>query len=128
MPEKKKAIEADKPFDLRERSFIFAVRVIQWVRTLPTDPGAQILARQLLRSATSIGANIEEADGADTAKDRVYKWTLSRKEARETRYWIRLILAAEADSPEGQTLAQEALELTKILSTLIIKGKRSLSA
>jgi len=114
------------PYDLRERTFQFSVRVIKWVRTLPRDLGTQIAAKQLIESATSVGANVEEADGADTPKDRVYKWTLSRKEAREARYWVRVICAANTESPEGQALQQECSELVKILSTLINKGKSSL--
>lgn len=116
------------PYDIRERTFLFSVRVIKWVRTLPRDLGTQIAARQLVEAATSIGANVEEADGADTPKDRVYKWTLSRKEARESRYWIRVICAAGAESPEGCALEQECTELVNILSALINRGKRSLSA
>lgn len=114
------------PYDLRERTFQFSVRVIRWVRTLPRDLGTQIAAKQLVEAATSIGANVEEADGADTPRDRVYKWTISRKEARESRYWVRVICASGAHSPEGQALEQESTELLKILSTLINKGKRSL--
>lgn len=126
MPEKRSvAGKENAPYDLRERTFVFSVRVLKWARTLPHDLGTQVAARQLVEAATSVGANVEEADGADTARDRVYKWTLSRKEAREARYWLRVICAAGADSTEGQALAQEALELVKILSTLIAKGKRS---
>lgn len=115
----------DVPYDIRERTFLFAVRVIQWVRTLPNDMGTQIAARQLVRAATAIGANVEEADGADSPKDRLYKWTLSRKEGREARYWIRVICAAGSDSAEGRALQQECTELVKILSTLIRKGKQA---
>jgi four helix bundle protein len=116
--------KADVPYDLRERTFLFSVRVLKWVRTLPRDLGTQVTAKQLLESSTSIGANVEEADGAETAKDRVYKWTLSRKEARETRYWIRVIGAAIVETPEGKALERESVELINILSTLIAKGKR----
>ena len=111
------------PYDVRERTFEFSVRIIKWVRTLPHDVGTQIVVRQLIESSTSVGANVEEADGADTPKDRVYKWTLSRKEGRESRYWIRILRSASADSPEAESLQQEITELVKILSTLIKKGK-----
>ncbi len=114
------------PYDLRERTFQFSVRIIKWVRTLPHDIATQIVVKQLVESSTSVGANVEEADGADTPKDRVYKWTLSRKEARESRYWIRILRAASADSPDGEGLEQESTALVKILSTLINKGKNSM--
>lgn len=120
--------KSDVPYDIRERSFMFAVRVIKWVRTLPRDWVMETSAKQLLRSASSIGANIEEADGADTTKDRAYKWTLSRKEARETRFWIRLICETVADSPEGKVLILESTELINILSALIKKNKDSLNS
>lgn len=60
----------DVPYDIRERTFLFSVRIIKWVRTLPRDMGTQIAARQLVEAATSVGANVEEATGADTPKDR----------------------------------------------------------
>lgn len=88
----------------------------------------QLSVRQLCKPSTSISANAEEADGADTPKDRVYKWVLARKEARESRFWIRLLCAIGSDSPEGQALVQETHELVNILSTLITKGKRNLGA
>lgn len=59
------------PYDLRERTFQFSVRVIKWVRTLPRDLGTQIAAKQLIESATSVGANVEEDDGADTQGSRL---------------------------------------------------------
>lgn len=114
-----KSINQTKPYDIRERTFLFSVSVIRWVRTLPRDLGTQVAARQLVESATSIGANVEEADGAGTTKDRVNKWTISRKEARESRYWIRVICTASGNSPAGRVLEQESPELIKILSTLI---------
>ncbi len=129
MNEQKKRMapgKEDVPYDIRERTFLFGVRVIKWTRTLPNDTGTQIVVRQLVRSATSIGANVEEADGADTQKDKVYKWILSRKEVRESRYWIRIILASDGESDEGNALRQESIELINILSTLISKNKRSL--
>ena len=117
----------DVPYDIRERTFLFAVQVIKWVRTLPRDLGTQVAARQLVEAATSIGANVEEADGAETSKDRVYKWSLARKEAREARYWIRLICASGSDSAGGRALEQESTELLRILSALVSKGKRSIT-
>ncbi len=83
---------------------------------------AQTLGQQLLRAATSVGANIEEADGATTAKDRTYKRSLARKEAREARYWLRLIRACVVDNDEARDLQQESEELIRILSVLIAKN------
>jgi four helix bundle protein len=118
--------KSDVPYDLRERTFLFSVRIIKWVRGLSRDIATQIVVKQLIESATSVGANVEEADGADTPKDRVYKWTLSRKEAREARYWIRILIADGANAPEAHALRDESSELIKILSALIAKGKHAL--
>ena len=114
------------PYDLRERTFQFSVQIIKWIRTLQYDIGTQVVVKQLVESATSVGANVEEADGADTAKDRIYKWTISRKEAPEARYWVRIIRAVSADSTEADGLEQECTEIVKILSALINKGKQAL--
>ncbi len=57
-----KDVRGEKPYDIRERTFLFAVRTVEWVRTLPNDAATQVCAKQLIRSATSVGANIEEAN------------------------------------------------------------------
>lgn len=120
-----KIITNSKPYDIRERTFLFSVEVIKWVRRLPRDLGTQVAARQLVRSATSIGANVEEADGAETTKDRLYKWAIARKEGRETRYWVRVVCAANPQILDGMPLDNKCSELVKILSALINKGKAS---
>ena|ERR1041384_1693798 len=120
--ENKATYRKDVPYDIRERAFQFALRVVNFVRSLPQDRTAQTLGQQLLRSATSVGANIEESDGSTTAKDRTYKRALSRKETRETRYWLRLIRASIIDNEEAKSLQQESEELIRILSTLITKN------
>ena len=79
MNEKASVRRKDVPYDIRERAFQFAVRVVNFVRTLPHDMTAQTLGQQLLRAATSVGANIEEADGATTAKDRTTSAPLPEK-------------------------------------------------
>jgi four helix bundle protein len=122
MEGKKIARREDVPYDIRERAFQFAVRAVKFVRSLPHDMSAEILGRQLLRAATSIGANIEEADAATTARDRTYKRALARKETREARYWLRLIRACIVDNDEARTLQQETEELIRILSVLIAKN------
>lgn len=113
------------PYDIRERTFQFSVRLLKWAKTLPPDLGTQIAARQMLESGTAVGAHIEEADGADTPKDRIDQWTVSRQAARATHYWIRLIRLTGAESPEARALEQESTELVNILSALIAKGKRA---
>ena len=77
------------------------------------------VAYQLAKSATSIGANVEEADGAESRRDFVHKMSIARKEARESRYWLRVVRAAILDRHEFSALEQESDELVRILSTII---------
>ncbi len=76
---------------VQEKSFAFAVRIITASRHLQVECGEPVLSRQLLRSGTSIGANIEEAIAAQSKKDFLAKMSISMKEARETFYWLRLL-------------------------------------
>jgi len=114
-----------KPYDIRQRTFEFAAAVVVWSRNLAGDASTQILVRQLVRAATSVGANVEEADGTETSRDRINKWNIARKEAREARYWLRLIGATQkvADSPDG--LMRESEELVRILTALMRNHKQN---
>ncbi|MCX6895689.1 MAG: four helix bundle protein [Verrucomicrobia bacterium] len=115
-----------KPQDIRERAFEFAVRVVRLCRMLDSKPSAdRMLARQLLRSATSIGANLEEAQAAASKADFINKNTIALKEARETHYWLRLFIATEtARAPELTALTDEAQQLKRILAAIIISAKK----
>jgi len=115
----------DVPYDIRERTFQFAVRVIRAVRRLPQDSATRVVAHQLVKSATSVGANVAEADGAESPRDFIHKASISRKEARESHYWLRVVRAAILDSDEFASLEQESDELVRILSTMIAKSKKS---
>src|SRR5437868_419927 len=85
--------------DIRERAFQFAIRVVRLCRQLDAIPGtSRSLSRQLLRSATSIGANLEEAQAGHTRRDFTCKNEIALKEARETKYWLRLLVASEIAS------------------------------
>lgn len=113
-------------FDIRERAKSFAIRVIKIVGKLPKDMAGQEIGRQLIRSGTSIGANLEEADAASSRKDFFHKVSISYKEAKETRYWLELLLDAgiinnPSNKTEADSLKNEALELSKILYSIISK-------
>jgi four helix bundle protein len=116
--------ERDVPYDIRERTFQFAVRVIQAVRRLPDDAATRVVAYQLVKAATSVGANVEEADGAESKRDFVHKMSIARKEARESRYWTRIIQASITDSDEWAALQQESEEIARILSAIINSSQR----
>jgi len=112
-------------YDLKERTFQFGVRVLKFAAVLPRTVIAVELTRQLIRAATSVGANVEEAEGAESRRDTAHKMAIARKEARESRYWLRMILAAgivpSTQSDEAKALVLEAEELVKILSTIVRK-------
>jgi four helix bundle protein len=115
------ASETDRgvPFDIRKRTFLFAVRVVQFVGKLPRTTAAIEIGRQLVRAGSSIGCNVEEADGALSRKDFVNHIRIARKEARETRFWFRLIEAADLlRDAELPALIHEADELVRILSKI----------
>ncbi len=114
------------PFEIRERTFQFAVRVTQLVRQMPRTLDAVEIGRQMIRSGTSVGANVEEAHGAESQRDFVHKMSIARKEARESRYWLHLIQASIIDSEETQALIQESDELVRILSAIVTTAKKKL--
>jgi four helix bundle protein len=114
------------PFEIRERTFQFAVRVTKLMRQMPRTLDAVEIGRQLIRSGTSVGANVEEAHGAESQRDFVHKMSIARKEARESRYWLRLIQASIIDGEETQALIQESDELVRILSAIVVTAKKKL--
>lgn len=118
---------ADKPVDIRERAFAFAVRVIRLCQHLDESPGVcRTISKQLLRSGTSIGANLEEARAGQSKADFINKNAIALKEARETFYWLRLLTATNLVSESRVAeLRAEAEELTRILAAIIVSSKSS---
>jgi four helix bundle protein len=114
------------PFDICERTFLFAVRSVKLVKRFPQTSDATIIGRQFLRSATSVGANVEEAHGAESQRDFVHKMGIACKEARETRYWLRLVKETIVNDDEVNALLQERDELVRILSTIITKSRKKI--
>jgi four helix bundle protein len=112
------------PFDIKERTFLFGVRIVRLVGRLPKTVAGIEIGRQIIRSGTSVGANVEEADAAESRRDFIHKMSIARKEARETRFWLRVILAAELLVDEVRSLEQESDELVRILSAIIISAKQ----
>ena len=104
-----------------ERSFEFAVRVVRLCRFLDEqDRSTRTLASQLIRSGTSIGANIEEAQPGQSKADFIAKMSISRKEARETLYWLRLLKAADiVEASKFDDITKEADELVRILTSIV---------
>ncbi|HEY7676657.1 MAG TPA: four helix bundle protein [Candidatus Methylomirabilis sp.] len=108
------------PFDIKERTFHFGVRVVQLVNRLPRTIAGVEIARQLIRAGTSVGSNMEEADAAVSKRDFVNGVRISRKEARESRYWLSITRAANLlNDAEVNALIQESAELVRIRSGII---------
>lgn len=109
---------------IREKSFNFAVRIIKLSQYLQKQ-GDLILARQLLRSGTSIGANVREAKHAESRADFIHKMNIALKESEETGYWLDLLLAGGLlKTEEHQSIKQDADELTKILHSIVKTSKK----
>lgn len=107
------------PFDLVERTAVFGEAMIQFVKTLPRDEVTKPLISQVVRSGTSVGANYTEADGAESKKDFHHCIARCKKEAKETRHWLRMIAVAAPDR-KGiiEPLRKESEELTRIFSAM----------
>jgi four helix bundle protein len=112
--------QSEKPaFDLEERTALFGEAVIQFAKTIPKNPVTTPLISQIVRSGTSVGANYCEADDAVSKKDFKNKIGTCRKEARETKLWLRMIAAAEPElKAEARKLGQEAKELHLIFAAI----------
>lgn len=112
---------------IKERCFSFALRVIKLYSSVKSDDAGRIIGKQVLRSGTSIGANIEEAYAGQSRKDFIHKFTIAQKEAHETNYWLRILRDSEIISANTMSsIITESDELVKIISQSIITAKKSL--
>jgi|SRR5687768_4451938 four helix bundle protein len=113
---------------LKTKSYDFALRAIKLQQYLAAEQKEFVLSKQVLRSGTSIGANVEEAGQAQSKSDFIHKLSIAQKEAFETHYWIRLLrdsrmlTASQADS-----LLADCEELQKMITASIKTVKRNLS-
>lgn len=114
---------ADGP--IQRKSFDFAVKVIDVYRRLK-DQGDFEIARQWVRCGTSIGANVEEAEAAGTKRDFWAKMCIAAKEARETRYWLRLMQASKMLDLDSGVLLAEVDELIRLLSAIVKTTRENL--
>jgi four helix bundle protein len=115
----------DRPYDLRERAFLFAVETVRFSKDV-AERGYVMrrLAGQLVDAAGSVGANLQEGKSGQTKPDFVAKYFVSLKEARESPFWLRLIAASEPDLQKSASqLTGEASELVAILTACIKTAK-----
>jgi len=114
---------------VQEKAFQFSLHLIPICIKLSNEKREFVLSKQLLKSSTSIGANLEEAIGGFSKKDFHYKISISYKEARETRYWLKLLIASDLIHIEdGNLLLEELEEILKILGRTIITLNQKNSA
>jgi four helix bundle protein len=111
--------------DLCDRLFEFAVRVIEFLKTLPYSPENKTIRTQLSKSATSSGANYEEAQSGSSKADFTNKVRISLREMRESNYWLRIIkrTVPEVNSKDLDYLIKESLELKNILGSIVQKTR-----
>lgn len=114
---------------VQDKSFRFAVQIVGYIRRQQKDHVNLVLTRQLLRSGTSIGANVEEALGGHSSKDFVAKLAIAAKEARETGYWLRLIQDTQPHNQQELTgLLKESDGLVRMLNSIILTMRRKLAS
>ncbi len=107
------------PRNIQDRTFEFGVRIIRLVDRLPRTIAGMKIGQQLIESGTSVGANMQEADAAESKKDFVHKTGIALKEAQESHYWLRLIDATLfPNDAEVTALNREAYELSRVLGAI----------
>ena len=115
----------DKIYDLEERTAVFGENIIDFVKTLPKNVINNELIRQIVKAGTSVGANYNEADGAESKKDFRHKIAICKKESKESKHWLRMIARANPSRKiECKQLWIEAQELTLIFSSILSPKKK----
>jgi four helix bundle protein len=116
---------SEKPRDLGERTVRYSLRVIQLFRELVRDPAGRIVGQQLLRAATSVGANVHEAKAGQSKRDFIAKMSVAHKEAREAAYWLRLVREGGFVAAHRiEDLVDETDQLVRILVAVLVKAKK----
>ena len=111
--------------DICDRTRAYALRIINLYKAIKRDAVGQVIGNQLLRSGTSIGANVEEAQAAQSTADFVHKMSIALKEARESHYWLRLLGDAEIVKPERlDPLLDETNQIMRVIFTIIQNSKK----
>jgi len=115
-----------KPRDIAERTFGFATRTVALCRAVKgRDVATRVIISQLMRAGTSVGANVEEAQASHSRADFAAKCSIACKEAREARYWMRLLVVSGILSDVSLTdLLAECDELVAILTTIVKRAKQ----
>jgi len=112
---------------VKEKSFAFAVRVVNLYKHLSSEKKEYVISKQLLRSGTAIGALVREAEQAESKPDFIHKMAIALKEANETEYWLDLLHETKYLEPAAfSSIQRDATELLKLLTSIIKSAKSSL--
>jgi four helix bundle protein len=111
---------------IKEKSFEFSIRVINLYKYLTNEKKEFILSKQIIRSGTSIGANVEEACAGQSKKDFIAKLSISLKEAKETHYWLRLLFRCEyIEEQMFNSIIKDCDEIIVILTRILQTSRKS---
>lgn len=106
------------------RSFRFATRIVRMVGAMPRSVAAEVIARQVLRAGTSVGANVEEAQASSTKREFIRRMEIAQAEAREALYWLRLTAESGIVTPKRlEALLSEADELVRVITTIAKRAR-----
>lgn len=120
-------IHTSKPSNIKERTFQYSLCAIQLFQQLQAqkDGAGWIIGKQFLRSATSIGANIQEAQSGESKADFIHKYSIAQKEARESLYWLKLLSGSRIVSDDAlQPIIQETDEIIAVITKIIVNTKK----
>lgn len=113
---------------VKAKSFGFAVRVVKLYQFLVAKKKEFVLSKQLLRSGTSVGAMVREAEHAETKKDFIHKMAIAQKEINESIYWLELLKETDyLDESEFESLHSDAVEIIKLLTSIIKSTKTNIN-
>ena len=111
---------------VKNKSFLFAIRIVNLYKLLVNERKEFVLSKQLLRSGTSVGANVREAINAQSPADFIHKLAIAQKECDETLYWIELLKETEyLEKKEFSSINKDANELLKIIRSIILTSKKT---
>ena len=114
----------EKPNAILDKSYAFAISIVHFCMRIQSERKEYVLTKQLLKSGTSIGANVEEAEQAQSKKDFISKLSIALKEAHETRYWLRLMRDTKITrEEETNKLIDEVHQIIKLLVAIIKSSK-----
>ena len=113
---------------IKNKSFDFAIRVVKLYQYLQTEKKEYVLSKQLLRSGTSVGAMVREAEHSESKADFIHKLTIAQKEINETLYWLELLNATEYLSiKQFESINSDAIEIIKLITSIIKTTKSNIN-